>query len=64
MPPPGTSGRMATDKKQRQSSDEKQTSRIKIDLGSYEKAEQKALLKACLENKDLYLHSDGMAQQF
>ncbi|KAI1015009.1 hypothetical protein LB503_004139 [Fusarium chuoi] len=53
MPPPGTSGRMATDKKQHQSSDEKQTSRIKIDLGSYEKAEQKALLKACLENKDL-----------
>ncbi|KAI1010917.1 hypothetical protein LB504_002109, partial [Fusarium proliferatum] len=53
MPPPGTSGRMATDEKQRQSSDEKQTSRIKIDLGCYKEAEQKALLKACLKNKDL-----------
>ncbi|KAF5711325.1 hypothetical protein FGLOB1_5101 [Fusarium globosum] len=53
MPPPGTSGRMATDEKQRQSSDEKQTSKIKIDLGCYKKAEQKALLKACLKNKDL-----------
>ncbi|RBA12874.1 hypothetical protein FPRO05_14015 [Fusarium proliferatum] len=52
MPPPGTSGRMATDEKQRQSSDEKQTSKIKIDLGCYKKAEQKALLKACLKNKD------------
>ncbi|CVL12148.1 uncharacterized protein FPRN_02093 [Fusarium proliferatum] len=53
MPPPGTSGRMATDQKQRQSSDEKQTSKIKIDLGCYKKAEQKALLKACLKNKDV-----------
>jgi len=55
---------MATDEKQRQSSDEEQTSRIKIDLGCYKEAEQKALLKACLKNKDLYLHSDGEAQQF
>ncbi|CVK99216.1 uncharacterized protein FMAN_02108 [Fusarium mangiferae] len=60
MRPPGTSGRVAADEKQGQSSDEKQTPKIVIDLGSYQTAEQKALLKACLENKDLYLHSDGM----
>ncbi|KAF5565157.1 hypothetical protein FPHYL_4389 [Fusarium phyllophilum] len=53
MRPPVTSGRMTTDEKQGQSSDEQQTSRIVIDLGNCKKAEQKALLRACLEHKDL-----------
>ncbi|KAL9569024.1 hypothetical protein ACKAV7_006891 [Fusarium commune] len=53
MRPPGTSGRMATDEKQGQSSDEEQASKIVIDLGHYKRPEQKALLRACLEHKDL-----------
>lgn len=64
MRPPGTSGRVAAGEKQGQSSDETQTPKIVIDLGNYKKAEQKALLRACLEHKDLYLHSDGEGQQF
>ncbi|KAF5251451.1 hypothetical protein FANTH_3473 [Fusarium anthophilum] len=54
MRPPGTSGRVATDEKQGQSSDKKKKSpKIVIDLGNYKKAEQEALLRACLEHKDL-----------
>ncbi|KAF5546777.1 hypothetical protein FMEXI_5467 [Fusarium mexicanum] len=53
MRPPGTSGRVATDEKQVQSSDKKKTPKIVIDLGNYKKAEQEALLRACLEHKDL-----------
>ncbi|KAF5976710.1 hypothetical protein FBULB1_6844 [Fusarium bulbicola] len=52
MRPPG-SGRVATDEKQGQSSDKKKTPKIVIDLGNYKKAEQEALLRACLEHKDL-----------
>ncbi|KAF5680966.1 hypothetical protein FDENT_8304 [Fusarium denticulatum] len=53
MRPPGTSGRKATDEKQGHSSDKKPTSKIVMDLGCYKKAEQEALLRACLEHKDL-----------
>ncbi|KAF5611382.1 uncharacterized protein FSUBG_2213 [Fusarium subglutinans] len=53
MRPPGTSGRVAADEKQGQSSDKKKTPKIVIDLGNYKKAEQEALLRACLEHKDL-----------
>ncbi|KAF5707804.1 hypothetical protein FMUND_10903 [Fusarium mundagurra] len=59
MRPPGAPERMATSDRQGQSSNEKQTSKTMIDLGRYEKVEQEALLRACLEHKDLYLHSDG-----
>ncbi|KAF5589372.1 hypothetical protein FPCIR_6818 [Fusarium pseudocircinatum] len=53
MRPPGTSGRKATNEKQGHSSGEKRTSKIMIDLGCHKKAEQEALLRACLEHKDL-----------
>ncbi|KAF9784152.1 hypothetical protein IL306_008305 [Fusarium sp. DS 682] len=39
-------------------------SEIVINLGHYKKAEQKALLRACLDLKDLYLRSEGEAQKF
>ncbi|PNP61326.1 hypothetical protein FNYG_14012 [Fusarium nygamai] len=64
MRPPGAPERMATSERQGQSSNEKETSKTMIDLGRYEKVEQEALLRACLEHKDLYLHSDGESQQF
>ncbi|KLP03808.1 uncharacterized protein FFNC_09379 [Fusarium fujikuroi] len=53
MRPPGASERMATNERQGQSSSEKQTSKTVIDLGRYQKAGQEALLRACLEHKDL-----------
>ncbi|KAF4499451.1 hypothetical protein FAGAP_4344 [Fusarium agapanthi] len=60
MRPPGTSGRMAPEERQSTSSDEKKTPKIVIDLGNYKKAQQKALLRACLQYKDLsQLVKDG-----
>jgi hypothetical protein len=64
MRPPGAPEHMTTSERQGQSSNEKHTSKTIIDLGRYDKVEQEALLRACLEHKDLYLHSDGESQQF
>ncbi|KAF5532198.1 hypothetical protein FNAPI_13004 [Fusarium napiforme] len=53
MRPPGAPERMATSKRQGQSSNEKHTSKTIMDPGRYDKVEQEALLRACLEHKDL-----------
>jgi len=47
-----------------QETNKQQPSDIVISLGHYKEDEQKALLRRCLELKDLYLRSDGEAQQF
>ncbi|TVY72227.1 hypothetical protein Focb16_v012874 [Fusarium oxysporum f. sp. cubense] len=46
-----------------QETNKQQSSDIVINLGNYKEDEQKALLRRCLELKDLYLRSDGEAQQ-
>ncbi|WKT45446.1 hypothetical protein QSH57_010320 [Fusarium oxysporum f. sp. vasinfectum] len=46
-----------------QETNKQQPSDIVISLGHYKEDEQKALLRRCLELKDLYLRSDGEAQQ-
>ncbi|KAF5626684.1 uncharacterized protein FTJAE_9541 [Fusarium tjaetaba] len=53
MRPPGVSEQMAANEVQGQSFDEKHTLKTVIYPGCYEKAKQKALLRVCLEHKDL-----------